>query len=198
MYVALGVDKLRSRFSFARKRERGSSCQAENFDLILPLDFAMRGREGPSVRGCSYGRMSTASDSDVECSGEEEEGYIQYLWAGERRRFRTESSFHFFLVRQQQKGGMEEGGPLRTVLAGGRERGDCWRRRERGVPVKERQWHRRREGGRGEKIDRRRKGEDHPLVFLILNAAPGGKMLSYPVRGHCRAPKKKSYAIKNF
>ncbi len=115
---------------------------------------------------------------------------IQYLWAGERRRFRTESSFHFFLVRQQQKGGMEEGGPLRTVLAGGRERGDCWRRRERGVPVKERQWHRRREGGRGEKIDRRR-GEDHPLVFLILNAAPGGKMLSYPVRGHCRARKKK-------
>ncbi len=47
-----------------------------------------------------------------------------------------------------KKGGWKrEGGPLRTVLAGGRERGDCWRRRERGVPVKERQWHRRREGG---------------------------------------------------
>ncbi len=91
-----------------------------------------------------------------------------------------------------KKGGWKrEGGPLRTVLAGGRERGDCWRRRERGVPVKERQWHRRREGGRGEKIDRRGKGEDHPLVFLILNAAPGGKMLSYPVRGHCRAHKGK-------
>ncbi len=51
---------------------------------------------------------------------------IQYLWAGERRRFRTESSFHFFLVRQQQKGGMEEGGRAITY-------GSCRGKRERGL-----------------------------------------------------------------